>query len=79
MPVTKQAFRKNSIKGGRGVKWGNQVKRLTRTLVKDRPHFSLKTANNFIVVLDVFLTSSFIIPLKSNATEIVFSFQKIYK
>ena len=32
---------------------GNQVKRLTRTLVKDRPHFSLKTANNVIVVLDV--------------------------
>ena len=53
MPVTKQAFRKNSIKGGRGVKWGNQVKRLTRTLVKDRPHFSLQTANNVIVVLDV--------------------------
>ena len=33
---------------------GNQVKCLTKTLVKDRRHFSLKTANKVIVVLDVF-------------------------
>ena len=50
---------------------GNQVKRLTRTLVKDRTHFSLKMAKNVIVALGVYLTSSFSIPLKSTATDML--------
>ena len=59
-----------------------QVKHLKRTLVKERTHFSLKTANNVNVALGGFflhlnLNSSFSILLQSTAT--VFSFQKIYK